>query len=193
MKKHITLLLILLSSAALTACEASSDSGNPIADSTSMTENTDYVTITDSDASTSAADDTNEDSEQNTHIHQLSNEDNIVEHEAAGYCGNTVTTVSCHLNSREVIWEKSFWGSHSVALTDLLLYLDYSGDVCRCLPEYTVDTEFGEDYGINLTSGYVRHDGKQADLTAEQVEEIQTIIDWLNPSIADETTVGDKK
>lgn len=180
MKKHIALLLILISSVALTACEASSDGGNSVIDNTSMTENTDYVSITDSDTSTPVINDTEEEQEENTHIHQLSNEPNTIEHEIAGYCGNTVTTVACHINNSEAVWEKSFWGSHSVNLTDLLLYLDYSGDICRCLPEYTVNTEFGEDYGINLTDGYVRHDGGQANLTAEQVEEIQTIIDWLS-------------
>ena len=71
----------------------------------------------------------------------------------------------------------SFWGDDSVALTDLLLYLDYSGDVCRCMPEYRVDTEFGTGYGINLTEGYARCGDGQASLTAEQAEQIQAILD----------------
>ena len=64
-----------------------------------------------------------------------------------------------------------------MALTDLLLYLNYGGDVCRCLPEYSVDTEFGTGYGVNLTAGYVRHDGGQADLTEEQTELIREILE----------------
>ena len=50
----------------------------------------------------------------------------------------------------------SFWYDDSVALTDLLLYLDYSGEVCTCLPEYSVDTEFGAGYGVSLTGGFAR-------------------------------------
>lgn len=111
------------------------------------------------------------------HSHVLSEGNNIVEHEAAGYCGNTVTTVSREAWAGDEPWKVSFWGDDSVALTDLLLYLDYSGDTCRCLPEYTVDTEFGAGYGINLTEGYVRHDGGQVSLTAEQIEQIQEILD----------------
>lgn len=55
--------------------------------------------------------------------------------------------------------------------------LDYSGDVCGCQPEYIVDTEFGSDYGISLTEYYARHDGRQVQLTEEQVLDIQEIID----------------
>lgn len=111
------------------------------------------------------------------HSHLLSEGNNIVEHEATGYCGNTVTTVSREAWAGGEPWEVSFWGSDSVALTDLLLYLDYSGDTCRCQPEYAVDTEFGAGYGINLTEGYVRHDGGQVSLTAEQIGQIQEILD----------------
>lgn len=111
------------------------------------------------------------------HSHSLAEGNNIVEHEAMGYCGNTVTTISCQIRQNDDPWEVSFWGSDSVALTDLLRYLDYSGDVCRCLPEYTVDTEFGTEYGINLTEGYVRHDGGQVSLTEEQIRQIREILD----------------
>lgn len=95
----------------------------------------------------------------------------IVDDEPGGYCGNTVTKIKIDEN------EYSFWGEDSVRLTDMLLHLDYSGDICRCLPEYTVDTEFGSDYGINLTDFYVRHDGGQVQLTEDQVQEIREIID----------------
>ena len=101
----------------------------------------------------------------------------MTEHEAAGYCGNTVTTISREERVWDEPWEASFWGEDSVALTDLLLYLDYSGDVCRCLPEYSVDTEFGTGYGVNLTEGYARSGGGQTDLTEEQVEQIREILE----------------
>ncbi len=125
--------------------------------------------------------DTPPEAPESTHEHQLSAGDNILEHEDVGYCGNTVTTISYHpagINDGEA-WEKSFWGSPSVSLTDLLRYLDYSGGTCRCMPEYTVDTEFGTGYGISLSEGYARYDGGQTDLTEEQIEEIQNILDEI--------------
>lgn len=110
-------------------------------------------------------------------VHRPSQGSSVVEHAPAGYCGNTVTTVSREERVWDEPWEASFWGDDSVALTDLLLYLDYSDGVCRCLPEYNVDTEFGTGYGVNLTAGYVRHDGGQADLTEEQISQIREILE----------------
>ena len=49
--------------------------------------------------------------------------------------------------------------------------------VCRCAPEFTVKTEFGEPYGVNLSQGYARSEEGQADLTKEQIEKIQEILD----------------
>lgn len=126
----------------------------------------------------SPADDGEGGTNSGEHSHSLSEGNNIVDHETAGYCGNTVTTVS--FRGSDLCgepWEVSFWGSDSVALTDLLLYLDYSEGTCRCMPEYTVDTEFGTGYGINLTEGYARHDGGQVSLTEEQIGQIQEILD----------------
>ena len=82
----------------------------------------------------------------------------------SGYCGNTVTTVY-----EEDGGTYSFWGSDSVSLTDILLHLSYEEGCCRCIPEYTVDTEFGTGYGLNLSEAYARYGGKQATLTEEQV------------------------
>ena len=109
---------------------------------------------------------------QPDHSHSPTEENNIVEHEAAGYCGNTVTTICGYPNGDE----ESFWGSDSVALTDLLCYLEYRDGVCRCAPEYMVTTEFGGPYGLNLTDAYVRNGDKQAPLSQEQVEEIAAIL-----------------
>lgn len=112
------------------------------------------------------------------HTHLPAETDSTLEHESVGYCGNTLTTVTYGGFSEEA-WSVTFMGSDSVALTDLLLYLDYSGDICKCLPEYTVDTEFGKGYGLSLgpDSSYARYEGGQASLTAEQVEKILAIIE----------------
>lgn len=112
------------------------------------------------------------------HTHLPAETDSTLEHEPVGYCGNTLTTVTHGgLLPEEVSWSVTFMGSDSVALTDLLLYLDYSGDICKCLPEYTVDTEFGKGYGISLSESYARYEDGQASLTTEQVAQILEIIE----------------
>lgn len=74
--------------------------------------------------------------------------------------------------------EYTFMGTDSVNLTDILINLKYDPmRVCRCAPELTVKTEFGEPYGVNLTQGYARCEDGQADLTAEQIDLIRKIID----------------
>lgn len=100
------------------------------------------------------------------------------EPEITVYSGDTVTTVSSMSWQGIDPWEVSFSGEDSAALTDLLRGLDYDRDaVCNCSPEYYVDTEFGTGYGVNLTESYVKYDGGQATLTAEQTELIQEILD----------------
>ena len=94
-----------------------------------------------------------------------------VEDPYSGYCGNTMTTIS--MDGKEYTFE----GSDSVYLTDLLLNLAYDPDkLCDCMSEFTVKTEFGGQYGLNLSQGYARCDGAQADLTKEQIEVIRTIL-----------------
>lgn len=112
----------------------------------------------------------------NGHSHSAPEGNNMVEHEAAGYCGNTVTSVRyVPVGKAGEGWECSFWGGASVGLTDFLRWLDYSGEICRCLPEYYVKTEFAaSEYGINLSDGYVRFEGKQTQLTQEQLEWLKT-------------------
>ena len=93
----------------------------------------------------------------------------------SGYCGNTITTVRMGTQAEDEAY--SFWGSDSVALTDILINLAYvEGQVCRCPVEYVVDTEFGEGYGVNLTECFVRYEGGQVSLTQEQAETIADII-----------------
>ena len=114
------------------------------------------------------------------HTHMTALQPQTVDDPVTGYCGNTQTTV--HIAGEEF----TFWGGHSVTLTDILINLDYDPmKVCRCRPEFSVDTEFGAGYGINLTAGYARCEKGQADLTVEQIKAIQKILDWL------ETTGGE--
>ncbi len=89
------------------------------------------------------------------------------------YCGNTVTEIKPYKGKDEK--GVAFDGDDSVTLTDMLRRLDYSGGICKCLPQYSVRTELGS-YGVNLTEGYVRTEQGQARLTDQQVRIIREII-----------------
>lgn len=105
------------------------------------------------------------------HVHAPAAEPETVADPVSGYCGNTVTKVT--LDGEEY----SFWGGDSVDLTDILVNLAYDpARICRCAPEFTVDTEFGTGYGVNLTESYARCEAGQADLTAEQAEIIRGVL-----------------
>lgn len=105
------------------------------------------------------------------HGHEAAEKAQTVEDPYSGYCGNTMTTII--LDGKEYTFE----GSDSVYLTDLLLNLAYDPEkLCDCMSEFTVKTEFGGPYGVNLSQGYARYDGAQADLTKEQIEVIRNIL-----------------
>lgn len=105
------------------------------------------------------------------HDHSLAEEPQTVDDPAIGYCGNTITTV--HLDGNAY----SFYGSDSVNLTDILINLKYDPNkICRCMPEFSVDTEFGTSYGVNLSQSYARCEEGQADLTSDQVDLIQEVL-----------------
>ena len=106
------------------------------------------------------------------HSHSLAEQPQTVDDPVTGYCGNTMTTIV--IDGKEY----TFMGSDSVNLTDMLINLKYDPkQVCRCAPEFTVKTEFGEPYGVNLSQGYARCEEGQTDLTEEQIERIREILD----------------
>lgn len=93
---------------------------------------------------------------------------------AVGYCGNMQTTIFVDGE------EYTIGGSDSVTLTDILINLVYDPDeVCRCVAEFTVDTEMLAGIEVNLTEGFARCEQGQAALTEEEAKTIQTIIDNL--------------
>lgn len=64
-------------------------------------------------------------------------------------------------------------------LKEMLLNLDYAPHrVCRCLPQYKLETDFGE-FGIHLSQGYARCEEGQAKLTAEQLQTLRQILTQL--------------
>jgi len=108
---------------------------------------------------------------QFAHDHGLADTPQTVDHPVTGYCGNTITTIL--MDGKEY----SFMGSDSVNLTDILINLNYDPAlVCKCLPDFYVETEFGMTYGVSW-SGYARCDEGQANLTEEQLDQIRSIVD----------------
>lgn len=108
------------------------------------------------------------------HSHRYAEQPETVDDPVEGYCGNIVTTV--YLNEGDF----TLSGSDSVAITDILINLDYDPDqTCRCMAEFTVDTEMISGIQVNLMESFARCDKGQAALTEEQVMLIQNIIDTL--------------
>lgn len=105
--------------------------------------------------------------EKPTHEHELAEIPQVSEPEEPNvYCGNTVTTFI--LNGTEY----SIMYGNSLAVTDMLRTMVFDPQkLCKCLPEFEIRTEFGDEtYGVNLSQGYVRCNKGQAELTQEQIE-----------------------
>lgn len=125
-------------------------------------------------------------SDYEDHNHKPADAPQTVQETISGYCGNIQTTL--YVGDKEY----TFMYGHSVTLTDILANLDYDPmKVCRCRPEYWVDTEFASGYGINLRSGYARCEMGQADLTREQIDTIAQIIEWAETTNCTYTIDGE--
>lgn len=106
------------------------------------------------------------------HLHMSALRPETVEDPVSGFCGNTMTTV--HLDGQDY----AFAGSDSVSLTAILINLQYDPNkICNCMPEFSVSTEDGTKYGVNLSECYVRCDDGQADLTVEQIHRVREILE----------------
>lgn len=69
-------------------------------------------------------------------------------------------------------------GDAAAQLCDILNNLAYSPHkVCRCLPQFKIETETAV-YGIHLLEGYARCEAGQAKLTQQQKETIKAIVEW---------------
>lgn len=108
------------------------------------------------------------------HSHRFA-EETTGDSPAVGYCGNTMTII--YMDGEEY----SFAGSDSIAVTDILINLSYDpNEVCRCMAEFTVDTEMILGIEVNLTEGFARCETGQAALTEKQAQTIQEIVDRLS-------------
>ena len=91
-----------------------------------------------------------------------------------GSCGNTSVTVTLDGSAHTIS------GSDAVTLTAILENLDYDPQaVCNCLAEFTVETEVGTEYEVNLTEYFARCDAGQAALTRKQADAIREIVQRL--------------
>ena len=92
----------------------------------------------------------------------------------SGSCGNTSVTVTLDGSAHTIS------GSDAVTLTAILENLDYDPQsVCNCLAEFTVETEVGTEYEVNLTEYFARCDAGQAALTRKQADAIREIVQRL--------------
>ena len=106
------------------------------------------------------------------HTHAPADNPQTVDDPVTGYCGNTMTTIV--LDGKEY----TFMGSDSVNLTDILINLEYDIEkACDCVSEFSVCTEDGRRFRLNLYEGFARCEDGQADLTEEQIERIREILD----------------
>ena len=91
-----------------------------------------------------------------------------------GSCGNASVTVTLDGSAHTIS------GSDAVTLTAILENLDYTSDnICSCSTEFTVETEVGTEYEVNLTEYFARCDAGQAALTRKQADAIREIIERL--------------
>ena len=92
----------------------------------------------------------------------------------SGYCGELTVTVTIAGEPH------SLTGADALAMTEILRDLPYDpSQVCRCVAEFTVDTELLSGIHVNLTQGFARCEKGQAALTEEQARILQDIIDSL--------------
>jgi len=108
------------------------------------------------------------------HSHRFAEAKKEPEEMPSGYSGHFVTKI--FVNGQEY----ELHGADSAAVTDILTGLVYDPDMlCRCMTEFTVDTELLTGIAVNLTQSFARCELGQAALTEEQVTILREILDNL--------------
>lgn len=108
------------------------------------------------------------------HTHAPADEPESANGTENGSCGSTSVTVTLDGSTHTIS------GSDAVTLTAILENLDYDPQsVCNCLAEFTVETEIGTEYEVNLTEYFARCDAGQAALTRKQADAIREIVQRL--------------
>ena len=108
------------------------------------------------------------------HSHRYAEKEETDEEVPSGFCGNLTVTITMAGESH------SMTGADALTLTEILRELPYDlNAVCRCVTEFTVDTETLKGIQVNLTEGFARCEQGQAALTEEQAQILKDIIDSL--------------
>lgn len=108
------------------------------------------------------------------HDHAFAEDKKEAEEIPSGYWGNQVVRIT--LDGVEY----DLHGGDSDAVTNILQSLAYDPNaVCRCMAEFTVDTEPLAGIQVNLTEAFARCSLGQAALTEEQVAVLREILDNL--------------
>lgn len=108
------------------------------------------------------------------HSHRYAEPSDSAPEIPSGFSGESVTRI--FVDGQEFALQ----GGDSAAVADILENLDYAPErVCRCMAEFTVDTERLKDIHVNLTQGFARCSLGQAALTQAQAELIRDIVNNL--------------
>ena len=108
------------------------------------------------------------------HSHRFAEPEEEAMEVPSGYSGHYVTKVYADGQEYELR------GADSAAMTDILTGLDYDPDaVCRCMAEFTVDTELLAGIEVNLKEAFARCEKGQAALTEVQVTILREIMENL--------------
>ncbi len=114
-----------------------------------------------------------EENTNDSHRHLFA-EDSKAESGTIGGCGNTQAEITLDGQSYTIA------GGDAIALSRLLENLPYDPNgICRCMAEFTVDTELLEGIEVSLGNAFARCDQGQASLTQQQVQTIQGILEHL--------------
>ncbi len=108
------------------------------------------------------------------HRHGFAEKSTAETEASGGWCGNTQAWVWLDAEKYTLA------GSDAIVLTEILQNLAYDPNaLCRCMAEFTVDTELMTGIEVSLTNAFARCDLGQASLTKQQVEIIQDILNGL--------------
>lgn len=108
------------------------------------------------------------------HSHRFAEAEKEAEEVPSGYCGNLTVRLTVNGEAYEL------HGADADAAANILTSLDYDPNVvCRCVAEFTVDTETLTGIQVNLTEAFARCELGQAALTEEQVTILREILDNL--------------
>lgn len=108
------------------------------------------------------------------HSHRFAEAEKEVEEVPSGYCGNLVTRITLDGVQHDL------YGADSDTVTNILRSLEYDPNmVCRCMAEFTVDTETLTGIEVNLSEAFARCELGQAALTEEQTVILRNILNNL--------------